>query len=75
MVQRRCRYCERVFQPSKFQPGQSVCSESECQRRRRSDAHRRKLKIFAGTANHPLHIARAQSLGVDGIVSDYPDRL
>ena len=27
MVQRRCRYCERVFQPSKFQPRQSVCSE------------------------------------------------
>jgi len=43
MVQRRCRYCERFFQPSKFQPGQSVCSESGCQRRRRSDAHRRKL--------------------------------
>jgi hypothetical protein len=43
MVQRRCRYCERVFQPSKFQPGQSVCSDSDCQRRRRSDAHRRKI--------------------------------
>jgi hypothetical protein len=43
MVQRRCRYCERVFQPSKFQPGQSVCSESDCQRRRRSDGHRRKI--------------------------------
>jgi len=43
MVQRRCRYCERVFQPSKFQPGQSICSESDCQRRRRSDTHRRKI--------------------------------
>jgi hypothetical protein len=43
MVQRRCRYCERVFQPSKFQPGQSVCSESACQRRRRSDSHRHKI--------------------------------
>jgi hypothetical protein len=43
MVQRRCRYCERVFQPSKFQPGQLVCSESDCQRRRRSDGHRRKI--------------------------------
>jgi len=43
MVERRCRYCERAFQPSKFQPGQAVCSEWECQRRRRSDAHRRKL--------------------------------
>lgn len=43
MVQRRCRYCERVFQPSKFQPGQAVCSESDCQRRRRSDGHSRKI--------------------------------
>jgi hypothetical protein len=43
MVERRCRYCERVFQPSKFQPGQTVCSEADCQRRRRSDTHRRKL--------------------------------
>ena len=42
MIQRRCRYCEQTFQPSKFQPGQSVCSESACQRRRRSDGHRRK---------------------------------
>jgi hypothetical protein len=43
MVERRCRYCERVFQPSRFQAGQSVCSESDCQRRRRSDDHRRKI--------------------------------
>lgn len=43
MVERRCRYCERVFQPSKFQPSQSVCSESDCQRRRRSDSRRRKI--------------------------------
>jgi hypothetical protein len=43
MVERRCRYCERVFQPSKFQPGQSVCSESDCQQRRRSDDHSQKI--------------------------------
>ena len=43
MVERRCRYCDRVFQPSKFQPGQSICSGSECQRRRRSETHRRKI--------------------------------
>ena len=41
MVERRCHYCQRVFQPSKFQPGQLVCSESE--RRRRSNGHRRKI--------------------------------
>jgi hypothetical protein len=43
MVERRCRYCEFIFQPSKYQPGQSVCNESECQRRRRTDYHRQKI--------------------------------
>jgi hypothetical protein len=43
MVQRRCRYCEEIFQPSKYQPGQSVCSEPGCQRRRRADYHRQKI--------------------------------
>ncbi len=43
MVERRCRYCERIFQPSKYQPGQSVCSETGCQRRRRADYHRQRI--------------------------------
>jgi hypothetical protein len=43
MVERRCRYCERSFQPSKCHPGQSVCSEPDCQRRRRTDYHRQKI--------------------------------
>ena len=43
MVERRCRYCEQSFQPSKYQPGQSVCSAPDCQRRRRADYHRQKI--------------------------------
>jgi hypothetical protein len=43
MGERRCRYCERPFQPSKYQPGQSVCSDSGCQRRRRAEYHRQKI--------------------------------
>jgi hypothetical protein len=43
MVERRCRYCERLFQPSKYQPAQSVCSDSGCQRRRRAEYHRQKI--------------------------------
>ena len=43
MVERRCRYCERIFQPSKYRPAQTVCSEPECQRRRRADYHRQKM--------------------------------
>jgi hypothetical protein len=43
MVERRCQYCDRVFHPSKFQLRQLVCSESECQKRRRADYHRQKI--------------------------------
>src|SRR5204863_366925 len=43
MLERRCRYCERIFQPSKYQPGQSVCSDPGCQRRRRAEYHRQKI--------------------------------
>jgi hypothetical protein len=43
MDERRCRYCQKTFQPSKFQPHQAVCSQPDCQRQRRSDYHRAKL--------------------------------
>jgi len=43
MVERRCRYCERIFQPSKHQPAQLVCSDPGCQRRRRAEYHRQKI--------------------------------
>ncbi|MBY0406903.1 MAG: hypothetical protein K2Q01_04375 [Rickettsiales bacterium] len=39
------------------------------------DAHRRGLKVVTWTVNHPAHIEKARALGVDGIFSDYPDRL
>jgi hypothetical protein len=43
MGERRCRYCQQVFQPSKFQPRQTVCGEVGCQRKRRTDYHREKI--------------------------------
>jgi hypothetical protein len=43
MGERRCRYCQQVFQPSKFQPRQIVCGEVGCQRKRRTDYHREKI--------------------------------
>jgi hypothetical protein len=43
MGQRRCRYCQKVFQPSKFQPRQAVCGGPDCQRRRRTDYHKAKI--------------------------------
>jgi len=44
MGERCCRYCEKAFQPSKYQPQQEVCSEVGCQKRRRSEYRQQKLK-------------------------------
>ena len=40
---RRCPYCQCSFQPSVYRPQQVICSQPECQRRRRADYHRKKL--------------------------------
>lgn len=40
-----------------------------------ADAHKKGIKIFVWTVNRPSEIARIKALGVDGIFSDYPDRL
>ena len=42
-MQRLCRFCQHSFEPSKFRPDQSVCSQPDCQRRRRTEYHRRKI--------------------------------
>jgi hypothetical protein len=44
MGERRCRYCEKTFQPSKYQPQQPVCSQTDCQKRRRTEYRQQKLK-------------------------------
>lgn len=38
-------------------------------------AHRRGRKVIAWTVNDPRHMRRLVGLGVDGIITDYPDRL
>ncbi len=43
MSERRCRYCEKTFQPSKYQPRQVVCSRSACQQERRSEYRQQEL--------------------------------
>jgi hypothetical protein len=43
MTERRCRYCQKSFQLSKFQPRQAVCGELACQRKRRAEYHRQKI--------------------------------
>jgi hypothetical protein len=41
---RGCRYCQQIFQPSIYRPQQSVCSNPQCQRRRRAEYHRTKIR-------------------------------
>lgn len=43
MGEPRCRYCQKSFRPSKFQPRQMVCSEADCQRQRRTEYHKEKI--------------------------------
>jgi hypothetical protein len=44
---RQCPYCQQSFRPSLYRPQQQVCSQAECQRRRRTEYHRQKLKADA----------------------------
>lgn len=40
-----------------------------------ADARRRGLKVFPYTVNHPDDIQRMAALGVDGVFTDYPERV
>jgi len=40
----RCPYCQRLFRPSPYRLQQRVYSQSECQRRRRAEYHRQKIR-------------------------------
>jgi glycerophosphoryl diester phosphodiesterase len=40
-----------------------------------TDAHNRGLKLFVYTVNTPEDITGVVSLGVDGVFSNFPDRL
>jgi len=40
-----------------------------------ADAHQRGLKVFVYTVNEPKEIATMRMLGVDGVFSDFPERV
>jgi len=44
MSVKMCLYCQKEFECSRYHPDQQVCSSTECQRRRRTDYHRKKLQ-------------------------------
>ena len=54
----RCRYCERSFTPKPRAPHQKICSQSECQRQRKSDYHREKLRSDPNYKETCLNAAR-----------------
>jgi len=39
------------------------------------DAHRRGMKVFVYTVNHPEELQWMAELGVDGVFTDFPDRI
>jgi len=39
------------------------------------DAHLRGLRVFVFTVNHPEDIERMEGLGVDGVFTNYPERV
>lgn len=39
------------------------------------DAHRRGYRVFVYTVNEPADIARMRALGVDGVFTDFPERV
>jgi glycerophosphoryl diester phosphodiesterase len=40
-----------------------------------ADAHQRGLKMFVYTVNEPKDLAAMRTLGVDGVFSDFPERV
>ena len=40
-----------------------------------AEAKRNDLQVVCWTVNHPAHMRMLAAAGVDGIMSDYPDRL
>jgi len=43
MNDRRCPYCQQVFQPAPYHPQERVCSRPACRRQGRRDYHRQKI--------------------------------
>ena len=47
MNQRCCCFCHKGFQPCRFHPEQSACSDKACQRQRRRENRKQKLVLDA----------------------------
>lgn len=55
---------------------EALCVSAEfADQRLVEDAHGRGLKVYAYTVNHPDDIAALRDAGLDGVFSDYPERV
>ena len=59
-----------AFSAKALHPHFSLLTESNVKK-----AHEARFKIYTWTVNEPGDIARVKSYGVDGIITDYPERL
>ncbi|MEO6316939.1 MAG: glycerophosphodiester phosphodiesterase family protein, partial [Chitinophagaceae bacterium] len=56
------------FVPTIYSPAWKLVNESVLQ-----TCHRNNMKLIAWTVNNKIEITRLKALGVDGIISDYPN--
>ena len=68
MSDRSCRYCQQLFQPSRYRPQQFACGRPDCQRQRRQAYHRRKLH----TDSEYRHVCRDSQQKWRSHHPDYP---
>ncbi|MFD0792751.1 glycerophosphodiester phosphodiesterase [Mucilaginibacter litoreus] len=59
-----------TFTPSIYSPEHSMVTSEDI-----ITCHKRGIKVIPWTVNDPQKIQDLKTLGVDGIISDYPDRL
>jgi len=66
----RCRYCQKVFQPSAYHPRQTVCSQPPCQRRRRREYHRQKIASDRFIGRSAWRVRRSGAMPIRAIGSN-----
>ncbi len=62
--------CERTLAAYSIHPSLACVDAALIQ-----DAHMRGMKVFVFTVNSPEEIARLRTMGVDGVFSDFPERV
>ena len=64
-----------VARAMKYTPSHVGLRHSKASRRLVESFHRANMLVFVYTPNQPTDIQRAISLGVDGVISNFPDRI